>query len=825
VTLSSGGEDDVPLRPGGVERTSNRYDHKSIEARWQARWKADGLFEVDVESVDAEKKFYNLVEFPYPSAEGLHVGHAYTYSGADTYGRYLRMRGREVFQPMGFDSFGIHTENFALRVGENPRTLTARTVQNYRRQLRSLGAGFDWSREIVTSDPSYYRFTQWAFVKLYRAGLAERRRAPVVWCPSCLTVLAREQLEGDRCERCWSAVSMRVMDQWFLRMTAYADQLLEGLDELDWPDSAKRVQREWIGRTEGTEVRFAVPDRDLQLVAFTTRSDTLFGVTFMAVAPESSVLWALVGGTQREEAVRRFVDAALTDRVASSAKRPGAPRGIDTGVEAVHPATGMRIPVWVADYVVTGYGTGVVMGVPAHDHRDFEFAASNGLPVMRVVEAPPDHEGPFTGEGTVVDSGPFSGMASTRAREAVTRWLRERGAGGPALSYRLQDWLISRQRYWGPPIPVLYCEGCGVVPVPEEQLPVLLPDVEEFRPTGTAASPLAAVEAFVHASCPTCGGPARRETDVSDTFLDSAWYFLRYPSSDMDRVPWDPERTARMLPVDVYAGGPEHVARHHLYARFVTRALHDMGLVPFAEPFPRLLLHGMLTKDGHKMSKSRGNVVNPDRYVERVGADVLRASLLFCGPWERGGDFTDAGVSGIERFLGRTWRLFAPGPPTGPGGSDIRPLHRAVADVGRHLEHMEFNTAISSLMELVRWATRERHHMSSAEWDSAASTVVRLLAPFVPHIAEELWERIGGEYSVHRQPWPSHDPTAIVPEEVVVAVQVNGRLRARVTVRAGSDRDAVLAAAIREPNVRRHLQGRDPREVVYVPNRLMNLLQ
>src|SRR6266542_3082644 len=778
-----------------TERSGDdRYTPSEIESRWQARWAADRLSHIDVRHTTRDRKFYNLVEFPYPSAEGLHVGHAYTYSGADTYGRYLRMRGRDVFQPIGFDSFGIHAENYALRVGEHPRTLTERTIANYRRQLASIGAAWDWSREIVTSDPSYYRWTQWVFVRLYRAGLAVRREAPVVWCPSCLTVLANEQLEGDRCERCGSRVIQRTMLQWFLRITAYAEELLRGLDDLDWPESAKRAQREWIGRSQGVEIDFQVPDRGLGLRTFTTRPDTLFGVTFIVLPPEHPDLDVLARGTGSEREVHSYVEKAMRERVAASPRNVGAAtarpgRGAFTGASAVHPATGERVPIYVADYAVAAYGTGAVMGVPAHDERDFQFATANGLPVVDVIrpheraEAPVN--GPWIGEGVLIDSDQFSGLSSELARDAIAEWLGTRGAGRRTVRYRLRDWLISRQRYWGPPIPILYCDDCGTVPVREDDLPVLLPDVADFRPTGTGVSPLATVESFVRATCPSCGGSARRETDVSDTFLDSAWYFLRYPSSDVHDQAWDPERTERMLPVDSYAGGPEHVMRHHLYARFVTRALHDLGLVPFAEPFPSLRLHGMLTKDGAKMSKSRGNVVNPDRYIADHGTDVTRMYLLFIGPWDEGGDFSDASIAGIERFLQRTWRLMSEPQSPGRGGVDLRPLDRAIAEVGGDLERMRFNTAIASLMELVRWARRERAKMSGEEWTRVSGAMVLLLAPFAPHLSEELWSRIGGGYSVHRQPWPSHDPRALVAEQVTLVIQVDGKTRDRIQVPPG----------------------------------------
>jgi leucyl-tRNA synthetase len=762
-------------------------DPPEMERTWQARWQADRLYELDLDRVDPNEKFYNLMEFPYPSAEGLHVGHAYTYCGADTFGRYRRMRGRAVFQPMGFDSFGIHTENFALKTGVHPMRLTAKTLDAYRGQLRQLGCGFDWSREIVTSDPSYYRWTQWIFLQLYRAGLAYRAEAPVVWCPSCLTVLAYEQLEGDRCERCGTVVTERVMKQWFLRMTAYANRLVDGLDALDWPDVAKRMQREWIGRRSGAEVSFDVPSLGQQLTAFTTRVDTLYGATFVALSPAHPLARRVEGAT------------------------------------AVHPATGAPLPVVVADYVMGGVGTGVVMGVPAHDERDHAFALEHGLPIVRVVEG---GDGlPYTGEGRLMDSDEFTGTPSPDARRAIAERLAARGSGGPAVRYRLHDWLISRQRYWGPPIPIVYCSDCGEQPVPEDDLPVVLPEIEDFRPTGTGVAPLAADRVFVQTTCPSCGGPAERETDVSDTFVDSAWYFLRYPSTEFADRAWHDERTERILPVDQYAGGREHVARHHLYARFVTMALHDLGLVPFSEPFPRLRLHGFLLAEGRKMSKSRGNIVNPDDYVERVGADVLRMYLLFCGDWEQGGDFTDAGLHGIERFVGRVRRALTRPSPAGPGGEvDLRTLHRAVDAVGRDLERLKFNTAISHLMRLVRWADEEAERMSAFEWSNVASATVRLLAPFAPHLGEELWERLGQEYSVHEQPWPQVDLEALLEEVITLVVQVNGKVRARMRLPAGANEDEAVKAALSSENVRRHLNQKDPRIGAYVPNRVLSLV-
>jgi leucyl-tRNA synthetase len=754
------------------------YRPAEIEPRWQARWEADCLHELDLDAVDPGRKLYNLVEFPYPSAEGLHVGHVYTYSGADAYGRLQRMRGRAVFQPIGFDAFGIHTENFALKRGIRPDTLTRRTVANYRRQLRAIGAGWAWRQEVVTCDPRYYRWTQWVFLRLFEAGLAVRREAPVGWCPSCLTVLANEQLEGDRCERCGTVVGQRVMEQWFLRITAYADRLVDGLDDLDWPEFAKRLQREWIGRSRGVEVDFALAGTGELLTAFTTRADTLFGVTFLAISPDHPRARELAG------------------RLARS------------------PATGEPVPIHVADYVVAAYGSGVVMGVPAHDDRDLDFARAHGLMVRSVIDD----------DGVLVDSGSFSGLPAGVARERIADWLEERGQGRRATRYRLHDWLISRQRYWGPPIPIVHCPACGTVAVPDADLPVLLPEVEDFRPTGTSLSPLASVESFVRTTCPRCGGPARRETDVSDVFLDSAWYFLRYPSSHRDDVSWDEARTARLLPVDVYAGGPEHIMRHHLYARFMTHALHDLGLVPFAEPFPCIRVHGMVVQGGAKMSKSRGNVINPDDYVERVGADNLRVYLLFCGDRREGGEFSEAGLRGIVRFTHRLWALLTRPHRPGPGGADLAPLDRAVAHVARELARFKFNTAIAALMELTRWASQAQPAMDEGEWRRTARTLALLLAPLAPHLAEELWERLGGPYSVHQQPWPAHDEAALVQEEVTLVVQVDGRVRARLRVPAGTAESEAVRLALAAPPVVAHLAGRPPSRIVHVPDRLLNLV-
>jgi leucyl-tRNA synthetase len=708
------------------------YDPQAIEAKWRARWDATGDDRLDLGAADPESIFYNCVEFPYPSAEGLHVGHIFKYSGADAYGRYQRMCGRAVFQPIGFDAFGIHTENFALRANEHPIALTARTIAHFRAQLARAGMAWDWSRTIDTSDPAYYRWTQWILTRLFQAGLMYQAEAPVVWCPSCLTVLAREQTEGPpeaaTCERCRTRVVERPMRQWFLRMTSYADRLLDGLDRLDWPERAKRLQRQWIGRSVGREIDFG----DLSI--FTTRPETLPAVTFLAV-----------------------------------------PRGHPAaGSGKPHPLTGAMLPVLEADYVLGTYGTGAIMGVPAHDERDRRFAAEHGLPVS---------------DALLLDA------------RAVAE-----GPGRPAVRYRMRDWLISRQRYWGPPIPIVHCPSCGPVAVPDAELPVLLPVIEDFRPTGAGLSPLATDRSFVQTRCPSCQEPAERETDVSDTFVDSAWYFLRYPSTEYDDRPWDPERSARVLPVDFYAGGPEHVQRHHLYARFMTMALHDLGLVPFEEPFPRMRLGGLIVRGGAKMSKSRGNVIGPDRYVAEHGSDVLRCALLFTCPWESGGDFHDESIAGIERFFSRVWRAIDAPIPTDGSRTD-EALDATIVAVTDAIEGLRFNVAIARLMEAC-------DRPLSAE---GRSVLVRLMAPLAPHLAAELWSRLGQPLGVFDGPWPEPDRAALDRRPRVIVVQVDGRIRARISVDAGASEQDVVRAAVTATGAR-------PERTVYVPGRLVSLV-
>lgn len=799
-----------------------RYNPARIEGKWQQLWRERGTNRVDLHA--ARRPYYNLMMFPYPSAEGLHVGHAFAFPGADIHGRFRRLQGYDVFEPMGFDAFGIHSENYALKIGAHPAELIPRTIANFRRQLDRLGLMLDWDHAVDTTDPSYYRWTQWIFLKLFYFGLAERKKAPVNWCPACHTVLANEQVIDGYCERHPDvAVEQRFTEQWFFKITRYAERLLRNLDWIDWSETTKTAQRNWIGRSEGALIDFPLEGSDEQRIrVFTTRPDTLFGATYLVLAPEHDLVQRVTTEAQRA-AVAAYVERTLKmDLVRRKSVRDKT--GVFTGAYARNPATGRPIPVWIADYVLAEYGTGAIMAVPAHDQRDYEFAQEFGLPVVPVVEVPPNgvaEEGrAYEGPGRLQNSGPFSGMDSEEAKKAITQWLSERGLGEARVQYRLHDWCISRQRYWGPPIPIVYCERCGIVPVPEQDLPVRLPDVEHFRPDESGVAPLARAREFYETRCPRCRAAARRETDVSDTFLDSAWYFLRYPSAARDDVAFDPELTRKWLPVDMYIGGNEHAVLHLMYTRFITMALHDMGLLPFEEPFKKFRAHGLITKDGAKMSKSRGNVVNPDQYIEQYGADVFRMYMMFLGPYTEGGDFRDEGIAGVQRFLDGVWRLVRQFDPDAQASDELRKcVHRTVAKVQEDLEELRYNTAIAALMSLVNDI---RRHGPADRW--VLESLLIMVAPFAPHLAEELWEALGHASSIFDARWPTYDPAALVEEMVELAVQVNGKVRGRVRVpRAASDEEIVRCARDL-PSVRGYLEGKTLRKQVVVPGRLVNFV-
>ncbi|HUY61957.1 MAG TPA: leucine--tRNA ligase [Candidatus Dormibacteraeota bacterium] len=797
------------------------YDPASVEARWRRRWTETGLHAAALET--APRPYYNLMMFPYPSAEGLHVGNMYAFTGADIHGRFRSLQGEDVFEPIGFDAFGIHSENFAIRVGAHPRLLVAKNIERFRTQLARLGARFDWSKAVETTDPRYYRWTQWIFLELWRAGLAYRARRSVKWCPQDLTVLADEQVLADgSCERCGTAVEEREMEQWFLRITDFAERLLANLDTLDWSETTKQAQRNWIGRSEGAHIDFPVADGP-PLRVFTTRPDTLFGATFMVLAPDHPRTQELAAPAQRA-AVAAYAAEAARRRVAGTHADPGAALGVALGTSARHPLTDQPLPLFTAEYVLSGYGTGAIMAVPGHDQRDHAFATAFGLPVVEVVAGGTDlGQAAHTGAGVLVNSGEFTGLqAPDPARAAVVAALRQRGLGEARVTYKLRDWGISRQRYWGPPIPAIHCPQCGPVPVPEADLPVLLPDIEAFRPLGTGSSPLAQDPDFVHTTCPQCGGAARRETDVSDTFLDSAWYFLRYPSADCDDVAFDAERTRRWLPVDTYIGGNEHAVLHLLYSRFVTMALHDLGWLDFEEPFTRFRAHGMIVAEGAKMSKSRGNVVNPDDYLDRYGTDAFRLYLMFMGPYEQGGDFRDRSINGPVRFLQQCFglldRLAPPGSPEPPALARLR--HRCIRQVTEDTPQLKYNTAIAAMMTFVK-ALREQAGPVPAE---ALRTLAQLLAPYAPHAAEELWERLGGPYSVHQKLWPTYDPGMLQATTVTVIVAVNGRKRDQLLVPPDTAPAELERLALAQPRLQRWLDGRAPTRVVVIPGRQVNVV-
>ncbi|MGH7510255.1 MAG: leucine--tRNA ligase [Gemmatimonadales bacterium] len=821
------------------------YRPDLVEAKWQSRWAERHTNEPDLDR--AARPFYNLMMFPYPSAEGLHVGNMFAFTGSDVYGRFKRLQGYDVFEPIGFDAFGIHSENYAIKLGVNPAELIPRNIVNFRRQLRSIGGMFDWRHELSTTDPAYYKWTQWLFLQLLKAGKAYRKAAAVNWCPKDQTVLANEQVIDGRCERCGSVVEQRTLEQWFFRITDYADRLLADLDDktkMDWSESTTLAQRNWLGRSEGAEIVFAgkagragKTGRVEEIRVFTTRPDTIFGATFMVLAPEHPLVDAFTTPDRKAEvdAYRRSVAAKdLVSRKVGEREKTG----VFTGGYAINPATGKPIPVWIADYVLMEYGTGSIMAVPGHDERDFEFARQFGLPIVRVVCHPERSEGaetPLTEayvdieNGVLVNSGQFDGLTVPEAKRAITTWLAERGAGKAIVNYRLHDWCISRQRYWGPAIPIIYCDEHGAVPVPEKDLPVLLPLIDDFQPDDTGVSPLARHEEWYYTPCPICGRRSRRETDVSDTFLDSSWYFLRYPSTDFDDRPFDPARTRKWLPVTTYIGGNEHAVLHLLYSRFITMVLHGLGHLHFDEPFRKFRAHGLIVKDGAKMSKSRGNVVIPDEYIARWGADTFRMYLMFLGPFQEGGDFRDEGISGPRRFLDKVWNLVTETAASDNGGRSRLPTpdsrlvdikrHQTVKKVTEGLEELRYNTSIAALMEFVN--TIRAENVASRE---IVEDLIVMLAPFAPHFAEENWERLGHDSSIFNARWPTWDERLTVEETVEIAVQVNGKTRSKVTVPRGADEETVVAAALKDSAVRRFTEGKEVRKVVYVPNRLLNLV-
>ena len=820
-----------------VRQVELRYDPGLIDRKWQERWAQDGIYRVLDD--DPRPKWYELTMYPYPSGD-LHIGHWYAMAPADCHARFRRMQGYNVLHPMGFDAFGLPAENAAIQRGIHPYTWTMDNIQNMRRQLSSMGAIYDWDRELICCQPEFYRWNQWFFLKLYEKGLAYRANAPVVWCPSCQTVLANEQVVNGRCERCDTPITRRDLEQWFFRITDYADQLLDFSGLVDWPEKILTMQRHWVGRSDGVDISFDISEYGLdepEIRTFTTRIDTIFGVTFLVLAPEHPLVEKLTTSDRRAE-VENYVAEARRQTEIERLSAEKDKTGVFLGSYVVNLLNGERIPIYTADYALMSYGTGAVMGVPAHDQRDYEFAKQYGLPVT-VVIAPADWDGEelaeaYLDEGTMVNSDRFDSMPSGQGMESIADYVEAQGWGKRAVSYRLRDWLISRQRYWGTPIPIIYCEQCGTVPVPEEDLPVLLPSDAEFKPTGE--SPLALHQGFVNATCPRCGQAARRETDTMDTFVDSSWYMERFASPKYDQGPYEPVALKQWMPLEQYTGGAEHAVMHLLYSRFFTKALRDMGLVEFDEPFLRLYNQGVILGEDHeKMSKSRGNVVNPDEYVDLMGADSVRCFLMFLGPWDQGGPWSTSGINGVARWLNRVWEMCQHDPAeldSQPSDEQavrdiLRGLHQTIKKCYNDLDKFKFNTAIAALMELSNELNRawSESGVDSATWRDCIQKFLLMLAPLAPHLAEELWERNGLPFSIHTQLFPQWDEELAAEEAITLVVQVNGKLRDRLQVPADIAEDDATRAALDCLRAKNYISSdKQPERVIYVPGRLVNVV-
>jgi leucyl-tRNA synthetase len=838
----------------------DRYDPAKIESRWRRVWNEEHTWEVPNPGQpgfdESAPKYYVLEMLPYPSGDP-HVGHLKNYSIGDAIAHYRRRNGFQVVHPMGFDAFGLPAENHAIKTGEPPRVATERSIESYRKTFDRLGFSFDWARELSSHDPAYYRWTQWIFLQLLERDLAYRDEALVQWCPVDQTVLANEQVIDGRCERCGNPVEARQLEQWFFRITDYADRLLDDLDSIEWPEHVKTMQRNWIGRSHGAEVTFRCEEAGIDFPVFTTRPDTLFGATFFVLAPEHPDVERLAAGTEHEDAIRAYVNEAVRETAEERGSEERQKTGVPLGRTITNPANGEQIPMFVADYVLMEYGTGAIMAVPAHDARDYDFAQTHDLPIRQVIRqslpgggetaaevaegaGSPQDELPYMGDGEMVNSGRFDGKNNREAHDEIVDWLASEGRGKTAVHYRLRDWLVSRQRYWGCPIPVVYCERDGIVPLPEDQLPVLLPDVDDYAPKGK--SPLAAATDWVATECPRCGGSARRETDTMDTFVDSSWYFLRYLDAHNDEAAWDRAAVDYWMPVDQYIGGVEHAILHLMYARFFVKALADMGHLGVQEPFARLFTQGMITRDGAKMSSSKGNVVSASETVDRYGADTARTYVCFMGPPDKGGDWTDESVEGVYRFLTRLWRLkeevaertttghgTALDSPGGPAGELLRKAHWAIDKVTRDIERdFGFNTAIAAVMELVNEAYRLKDELYGDDLGGqavrfSASTAASLLFPFAPHLSAEVYEALTGR-RVWEDPWPKADPELLASDSFTLVVQVNGKRRAGVEAPAGASREQLVELARGDAAVRRHIDGKEVVKEVVVPGKLVNLV-
>lgn len=811
-----------------------RYNPSEIETKWQAKWEQDGIYSVDLND-HTKPKYYAFSMLPGITGAGIHTGHGRTYQFSDIKVRAKRQQGYNAYHPIGWDSFGLPVENYAIKVGKKPREAHDEAKVNFKRQLKRLGYSYDWSKEISTADPEYYKWTQWIFLKLLEHDLAYQKESPQWWCETDQTVLANEQVEGGKCWRCGNQVVKRSLKQWFFRITAYADEILEATDDLDWTDMVKTMQKNWIGRSAGAEVEFAVDGRKEAITVFTTRPDTLFGASYVALAPENPLVGLLTTSEQRPH-VESYVAEASSKTEVERMSDTREKTGIFTGSYAINPVNGEKLPIWVADYVLATYGTGAVMAVPAHDERDFEFATKFDLPILQVIEKPESSEeaGVYTGEGQLVNSGRLDRLNTSEAREQIVAWLEQQNTGKFRVTYKMHDWLISRQRYWGAPIPIIHCEEHGAVPVPESQLPVVLPEVEDFKPKGGAVSALASVEDWMNTTCPTCGGPAKREADTMDGYACSSWYFLRYIDPFNDQEAWSPELASHWAPVDFY-NGADHAVAHLLYSRFWMRFFHKLGLVPTPEPFKRMMYNAyILAPDGEKMSKSKGNVIDPMEVMDSgYGADALRVYEMFIAPYDMDAPWDTRGVPGSYRFLNRAWNLTQEYIKAGEVGLNVdleRQIlgiaHKLTRKVTSDIEDEKFNTAVAAMMEAVNsyYKLKESGIGKSPAWTYAIESLLQVLAPFAPHITEELWHQLGYTDSIHVDHWPKWDNDYIKDETVTVIVQVNGKLRSKLAVGKAADKDEIEALAMADPAVQRHVGNQKPTKVIYVPGRLINIV-
>lgn len=795
-----------------------QYNPQEIEQKWRKRWEENPINE----DTEDKKHYYCLDMFPYPSGNGLHVGHWRGYVLSDVWSRYQILHGYHVLHPMGWDAFGLPAENYAIQKKVHPATATAENVQNFKRQLQEISAIYDWDKEINTTDPNYYKWTQWIFLKMFEKGLAYEKEMPINWCPSCKTGLANEEVKDGGCERCGSTVTKKNLRQWMLKITAYAERLLNDLEGLEWPEKVKKMQADWIGKSYGAEIDFNVEGTNTSLKVFTTRPDTLYGASFMVLAPEHAQVLELTTEEQKED-VEKYVFEASTkssvDRMADKEKT-----GVFLGRYAINPLNGNKLPIWISDYVLADYGTGAIMCVPAHDERDFAFATKFELPIIQVISKTGEEEKleeAYTEEGIMINSGEFNGMKSSDAKVKIPDYLETKGIGKKTTNYKLRDWVFSRQRYWGEPIPVVHCDCCGVVGVKEEDLPVRLPDVESYEPTGTGESPLAAIDEWVNTTCPKCGGPAKRETNTMPQWAGSSWYFLRYPNPHNDKELISQEDMKKWLPVDMYVGGIEHAVLHLLYARFYTKFLNDIGVVDFAEPFKRLFNQGMVTKDGAKMSKSKGNVVSPDELVEKYGCDSLRMYELFIGPPELDSEWDDRGIEGVYRFLNKVWKLINENKEVPVTKEMERIRHKMVYDITQRMESFSLNTVVSGFMQYTNSLVDIQKQAGGIDKETIKTLIV-LLAPFTPHISEELWEQAGETGSVFEQAWPTYDESKMVEDEIEIAVQVSGKMAGKITVGVDEAEESVLEKAHQAAAAR--LEGKQIVKEIYVKGRIVNIV-